>query len=315
MNDSPPSGYDLIGDIHGHADALSELLEGMGYQLVDGCYRHPTRQVIFLGDFIDRGPKQVAVLKIVIPMVENKAALAIMGNHEFNALAFHTEHPNQPETWLRPRNDKNLKQHLAFLTEFIGRNEFPTLGDALTFFKSLPLWLELDGLRVVHACWEPLHIALLEPLLEPGNKVTSEFIVAANTEGTVEFDGIETLLKGVEYPLPNNDSFHDKDDTPRTEVRIQWWIKQDSKLGEITLPAGFLEGDAHHYPVSKDDLIGYPNEDKPVFIGHYWMKGHPAKLASNVACLDYSVAKDGKLVAYQWFGEKNINDENFYYLK
>jgi len=37
----------------------------------------------------------------------------------------------------------------------------------------------------------------------------------------------------------------------------------------------------------------------------------PARLAANVACLDYSVAKGGSLCAYRWDGEKEINDEKF----
>lgn len=84
------SGYDLIGDIHGHANDLIGLLKQLGYSMVGGCYRHPDRQVIFLGDFVDRGCNQQKVLQIVMPMVKKKAALALMGNHEFNALAFHT---------------------------------------------------------------------------------------------------------------------------------------------------------------------------------------------------------------------------------
>jgi hypothetical protein len=32
--------YDLIGDIHGHADALRELLQKLGYELHEGVYRH-----------------------------------------------------------------------------------------------------------------------------------------------------------------------------------------------------------------------------------------------------------------------------------
>ena len=48
--------YDLIGDIHGCATALKALLTTMGYRERDGVWQHPTRQVIFLGDFIDRGP-------------------------------------------------------------------------------------------------------------------------------------------------------------------------------------------------------------------------------------------------------------------
>ena len=60
----------------------------MDYEQRDGCWRHPDRQVIFLGDFIDRGPKIPEVLEIVRPMVEQGAALAVMGNHELNAIGF-----------------------------------------------------------------------------------------------------------------------------------------------------------------------------------------------------------------------------------
>ena len=49
-------GFDLIGDIHGHAAPLRRLLGRLGYEETDGCYRHPERRLIFLGDFIDRGP-------------------------------------------------------------------------------------------------------------------------------------------------------------------------------------------------------------------------------------------------------------------
>ena len=48
--------YDLIGDIHGHADELEALLVRLGYSRVGDSYRHDSRQVIFIGDFIDRGP-------------------------------------------------------------------------------------------------------------------------------------------------------------------------------------------------------------------------------------------------------------------
>lgn len=319
MNDLQLSGYDLIGDIHGHADALSELLESMEYQLSDGYYRHPTRQVIFLGDFIDRGQQQVKVLKIVMPMIKHGSALSVMGNHEFNALAFHTPCPDQPDTWLRPHTNKNIKQHQAFLDEFVGRKEWPTLDDALAFFESLPLWLDLDGLRVVHACWDPRFVGKLGPLLRPGNKVTPELLIAASTIKTTEFDAIETLLKGVEYALPGDHSFLDKDGTPRTNARIQWWKNGNRKLGEITLPADLLVSEenvhAFEHQVFEAELLGYPSEDKPVFLGHFWMDNHPAKLASNVACLDYSVANGGKLVAYRWSGEQKINDDNFHYMK
>jgi len=70
--------YDLIGDIHGHADELVQLLETLGYQKAQGVYEHPERKVVFLGDFIDRGPQIRQVLEIVRPMVEGGKALAVM---------------------------------------------------------------------------------------------------------------------------------------------------------------------------------------------------------------------------------------------
>jgi len=36
--------HDLIGDIHGHADALQRLLTKLGYAKHKGVYRHPESQ-------------------------------------------------------------------------------------------------------------------------------------------------------------------------------------------------------------------------------------------------------------------------------
>lgn len=54
--------YDLIGDIHGDAEVLRRLLRKMQYLEVDGVFWHPDRRVIFVGDFVDRGPDQLEVL-------------------------------------------------------------------------------------------------------------------------------------------------------------------------------------------------------------------------------------------------------------
>jgi hypothetical protein len=305
-------GYDLIGDIHGHADELKALLETMDYQNIDGCYRHASRQVIFLGDFIDRGPEQMGVLNIVMPMVEQGAALAVMGNHEFNALAFHTPHPDQTGVWLRPRTNKNMQQHFRFLDEYLNADDKRELDRVLNFFWSLPLWLDLDWVRVVHACWEQRHV----DALGNDNRLTMKRLVEASTRGTTEYNAIEALLKGVEYELPEGKFFHDKDSHRRTAVRTQWWHNADATIGDIAFPKGEFDGDAlADEVISANDLVGYPADGKPVFIGHYWMQGTPELMADNVACLDYSVAKDGKLVAYRWDGEQTLSSENFIHVQ
>src|SRR5690606_29120708 len=136
------SMYDVIGNIHGYADALKRLLTKMGYRRCDGVWQHPERKVVFLGDFIDRGPQQVETLEIALDMVENGTALAVMGNHEFNAVAFATPHPDKPGEYLRPHTEKNLRQHEAFLAQ-IGKDE-SLYRRVISRFKALPLYLDLD---------------------------------------------------------------------------------------------------------------------------------------------------------------------------
>ena len=131
---------------------MTRLLQHLGYIEDDLGFKHPSRKVIFLGDFIDRGEKLVEhkqLLFLVMKMVRSGNALAVMGNHEFNALAYHTYVNGRP---LRAHTSKNTKQHQAFLNEF--ENDPVTKKEVLEFFEGLPIWLDLEGLRVVHACWD-----------------------------------------------------------------------------------------------------------------------------------------------------------------
>jgi hypothetical protein len=60
----------------------------MGYSLRVHLWTHRERKAIFVGDYIDRGPADLETLYMVKKMVDAGAAYAIMGNHEYNALAF-----------------------------------------------------------------------------------------------------------------------------------------------------------------------------------------------------------------------------------
>lgn len=301
--------YDVIGDIHGHADALIALLAELGYVRSDGLYRHPQgRKALFLGDFIDRCPKQSKVLEIVMPMVEQQTALAVMGNHEFNALAFHTRHPERQDEWLRPRTNKNLKQHIRFLDEYLG--DADKLEAALEFFRSLPLWLESDGLRAIHACWADRHIQTLgdNPVL------TAERLVEASTKGTATYKALDVLLKGYEYELPKPHTFNDKGGNPRSAARTRWWLNERSTMAKAAMPLGFFEDhDLSDHPIEPD--VGYPVDAPPLFIGHYWMEGEPVLMAPNVACLDYSIGEGHKLVAYRWDGEMTLSEQKFVHVE
>ena len=79
--------FDIIGDVHGCFDELTELLRELGYAIteMEGMYdvQSPEgRQAIFIGDLVDRGPNIPAVLKLVMGMVAEGTALCVPGNHD-----------------------------------------------------------------------------------------------------------------------------------------------------------------------------------------------------------------------------------------
>jgi hypothetical protein len=67
-----------------------------------------------------------------------------------------------------------------------------------------------------------------------------------------------------------------------------------------------MDGREDDIPVSRLPTDYRYHEGKPVFFGHYWLKGDPKIPAPNAACLDFSVAKKGHLTAYRWSGEREL---------
>jgi hypothetical protein len=94
-------GYDIIGDVHGNLAKFEELLRQLGYVEGSGAFQHPERQAVFVGDLIDRGDENLRVVALVRAMVESGAARVIMGNHEFNAIAYATDDPADPGKGVR----------------------------------------------------------------------------------------------------------------------------------------------------------------------------------------------------------------------
>jgi hypothetical protein len=296
--------YDIIGDIHGCGRTLESLLSKLGYLQEDGVYRHPERTAVFLGDFIDRGPHQRDVISIVKPMIESGAAQSVMGNHEYNAIAFATR-DERKGGYLRAHSDSNLKQHEEFLDEYAF--DSADHREVIDWFKSLPMWLELDGIRVIHACWDWVFIEQIgDPL------ITDELLLASCDNEQWQFDAIETLLKGKELPLPAGHHFNDKFGNPRHDIRVRWWDQSADTYKKAFLGPESALTQIPDDEINGDHLIDYSHDAPPVFLGHYWMEGEPEPLAANIACTDYSVAKaGGKLAAYRWDGEQVLDKAKY----
>jgi len=191
--------YDIIGDVHGHADKLEMLLQKLGYFRKDGVYRHlKNRKVIFLGDLIDRGPKIRETLHIAKDMCDAGNALIVMGNHEFNAISFHTPH-TEKGGFFRNHEIDEIEQHIETLRAF---RHFQSEWEMfLNWFKTIPLYLDLEALRCVHACWKPAHIKWLKKHYEG---MTAKFLSITNNKRSKSraYSVLNETLKGIEYKLP-----------------------------------------------------------------------------------------------------------------
>ena len=242
-------------------------------------------------------------------MIDQGHALSVMGNHEFNAIAYATKDPQAPGQYLRKHTVKNNAQHEAFLAEYpFDSDDYKHLID---WFKTLPMWLDLEGIRVVHACWDTDSINLIREQTGGGCHLTESLVVDAAREGRPEFIACEKILKGVEVELDNCATFDDKDGNTRNAIRVKWWDPEPLHARDAFLGPESAATHIPEDPINLDHLIPYGHTEPPVFLGHYWLEGDPKPLARKIVCLDYSVAKHGSLVAYRWDGEAELSEGKF----
>jgi len=299
--------YDIIGDIHGHADALRRLLIKLGYVEFEGAFRHASRKVIFVGDFVDRGPEQIEVLRIARSMCDAGAASAILGNHEFNAIGWAT--PNGSGGYLREHSEKNNGQHAKFLSQ-LGEGSLDH-GNAIDWFRQLPVCLDLPGIRVVHACWHEQSRVALQPYLDAKNCLTDKGLREAHQRGSEAYKAVEIMLKGPEQDLPVGMSFVDASGNKREEVRLCWWDPDATTFQKAAIG---VDDQREMLPNDNITTDFQYLDGKPVLFGHYWIQGEPTIINPRAVCLDFSVARDGYLTAYQWSGERELLSDHLVYV-
>lgn len=126
----------VIGDVHGHYDALLGLWENITPNQDD--------QVYFLGDLIDRGPQSAQVVEFVMSNNYN----CIQGNHEImllNTLEQGQKNYNVLHTWLQNGGSATVNSY--------GQKMPPP--EHIEWIKNLPLYYDLEDYWLVHAGVDP----------------------------------------------------------------------------------------------------------------------------------------------------------------
>lgn len=300
--------YDVIGDVHGQDGKLRAMLGELGYRERSGAYRHPEgRTAVFVGDLIDRGPGQVEAVGLVRRMADAGSGRVVMGNHELNAIGYATRDA-KGTGWLRAHSAKNEAQHGAFLGQ-VGWDT-PLHRELVAWFRTLPVALDLGGIRVCHAWWDGERAASAAKASDDSGALDEDFLRASFIEGEEAHEILEGLTKGLEVELPEGCDFVDHAGAVRTSVRVRWW---DDEATTFRRAAVLPEDQRQSVPDAElpTDVEMGNRSRVPVFVGHYWLTGRPGRQNANTAVLDYGAALDGPLVAYRWDGEPELSDDHF----
>lgn len=129
-----------IGDIHGCHAALTTLLDQ-----VAPC---PDDRIIFLGDYIDRGPASREVVELLLKLGGKFNSVFLRGNHEVMILDAYYD-ALKTSLW---QSYGGLETLISYGAEY-NRNWVSTIPDShWLFFKRTSRYLETENHIFVHAC-------------------------------------------------------------------------------------------------------------------------------------------------------------------
>jgi protein phosphatase len=169
--------FDIVGDVHGCAEELSELLARLGYQLDltrEAVIEAPLgRRVVFVGDLVDRGPASAEVLRIVLTLTAAGIAHTAPGNHDVKFRRWLRGDKVRPTHGL----DRTIAQFDASGADLKRRAEH--------FLAELPDYLWLDDGRLLVA-----HAGILARMIGKSDGETRNFCIYGDTDGKTDAAGL-----------------------------------------------------------------------------------------------------------------------------
>ena len=263
--------------------------------------------VVSVGDLMDRGPRQFDSVDIFRRMRDAGTGTALMGNHEHAAIGWIMPDELVPGNFLRKRSEKNYGQHKVFLEQVGEGSELHK--ELVSWMMTMPIIFDGEGVRAAHACWDPKALLAFDRYFNADASLPEDILLQTYRKGSWEQDAIDQVLRGPEVDLPEGVSYLDAQGTRRTTSRLRWWDETLTTYrdGAITDEVSFEQIPVT--PLPQESLI-IDRDPRPVIFGHYWLPGEPMLLSGRRACLDFSVAAGGPLVAYRWDGEEMLTAEN-----
>jgi calcineurin-like phosphoesterase family protein len=165
---APDTPFYAIGDIHGQADQLEKLLDQIDQDRATEGFEKAT--LLFIGDYIDRGPKSADVLNrlYALSQTDNANTVCLMGNHEKMLLDFLDDPAGRGAMWLRFGGLQTLasfgitgareKAPAEDLLEICDAFEAALPPKMLSWLKALPLSWHSGNCSGAHAAMNPARV-------------------------------------------------------------------------------------------------------------------------------------------------------------
>jgi serine/threonine protein phosphatase 1 len=135
-----------VGDIHGESEALDALLGKL--PLVDGD------RLVFLGDYIDRGPDSKGVVDRLLVVAKQWPCVFLLGNHEsmfLDFLGWRSPSYFGGDAFLANGGGRTLASYGYFSSDAPSPKRFRLPKDHQTFYRALRLWHVEGDYAFVHA--------------------------------------------------------------------------------------------------------------------------------------------------------------------
>ena len=301
----PAGPLDIVGDVHGEKEALENLLRHLA-----AAAREP-RWLVFVGDLVDRGPDSPGVVQLVRDSMESGRAFCLLGNHELNLLLDERKQANHWFFGSPERKDDPIRRAPVRLADSETRESLRT------FFRSLPLALVRDDLRIMHACWQEEAVLRAAEasdalaLYETCQNEVRDLLTMSGVEDPVQHElehqnanAVKVLTSGLEQPT---DRPFEAGGRRRRLQRVRWWDDYHDEVacvfGHYSRPAGKVTEEIHReFGGTAPFAVLGPGQAICIDygVGHRWRDRAGIALAGRPAC---------RLAALRWPERELVFDD------